>query len=68
MVNIVKGIFSCRHKHTSLPFPAIMATPGTSLDLDQSAPVTSDHYVVCLECGKRLLYNWSEMRLVKKTS
>ena len=66
VVNKVLGIFACRHKHTSLPFPAMMATiaPAT-LDENPEQPVTSNHYVVCLECGKRLSYDWSKMRLVK---
>ena len=44
----------------------MMATiaPAT-LDENPEQPVTSNHYVVCLECGKRLSYDWSKMRLVK---
>lgn len=40
------------------------AAPAT-LDENPEQPVTSNHYVVCLECGKRLSYDWSKMRLVK---
>ncbi len=66
VVNRVFGIFACRHKHTSLPFPAMMATAApATLDENPEQPVTSNHYVVCLECGKRLSYDWSKMRLVK---
>ncbi len=66
MVRKVLKIFACRHKHTSVPFPAMMASAGSEiLDKNPEQPVTSDHYVVCLECGKRLSYNWSEMRLVR---
>jgi len=66
VVNKVLGIFACRHKHTSLPFPAMMATAApATLDENPEQPVTSNHYVVCLECGKRLSYDWSKMRLVK---
>ena len=26
---------------------------------------TASHYVVCLECGKKFTYDWSEMRIVR---
>ena len=68
MVEKVLGIFGCRHKHTSLPFPAVMAQAGlATIDESPEQPVTSTHYVVCLECGKRLSYDWSQMRLVKSS-
>ncbi len=59
--------FSCKHKHMSKPFPAGMETVGRStLDWDPVQPVTTAHYVVCLDCGKHLSYDWSEMRIVKE--
>jgi predicted transcriptional regulator len=66
MVKKVLQIFACRHKHTSVPFPAVMASASSAtLDENLEQPVTSDHYVVCLECGKRFSYDWSQMRLVR---
>ena len=65
MVKVLK-IFACRHRHTSLPFPAMMASSPATIDEDVEEPVTSNHYVVCLECGKRLSYDWSTMQFVKR--
>ena len=66
MVKKVLEIFACRHKRISVPFPAMMAASGTAtLDGKPERPLTSDHYVVCLECGKRFPYNWSRMGQVK---
>lgn len=68
MLKKVLQIFACRHKHTSVPFPAMMAAPGSAaLEKDVEQPVTCDHYVVCLECGRRFSYDWSQMRLVKSS-
>ena len=67
---MVKGFlrifFRCRHKHISQPFPAEMAHAGSSsIDWDPMQPITSNHYVVCLDCGKRFSYDWTKMQVVK---
>jgi len=50
-------VFGCGHRHTSFP-----RTPkrSTAVGAEQSAP--ADTYVVCLECGRHLPYDWATMR------
>jgi hypothetical protein len=48
----------CSHKKTTFPF--------TPLRRDAAPNATRNGtYVVCLDCGKELAYNWKEMRLVQ---
>jgi hypothetical protein len=58
--------FGCRHTHLSVPFSVHMVreheghldTPAAEL------PSGCSHYVVCLQCGRRFGYDWSEMKIV----
>ncbi len=53
---------TCRHKRTSQPFAAAVATvtaPGGQWDTVGSGP---SHYIVCLDCGKKIAYDWANMR------
>ena len=54
---------SCNHRKTTQPFLAAAA----SNDSGEWETVTSgaSHYVVCLDCGKKFMYDWGEMRIVK---
>jgi hypothetical protein len=54
----------CRHKRTSQPFAAAVASPrAKSSSWDPVAPA-GRHYVVCLDCGTKFDYDWKEMRIV----
>ena len=55
---------SCRHRNMSHPFAA--AAPRASA-ADDWEPVAQagGHYVVCLDCGKKFQYDWSNMRIVR---
>ncbi len=58
---------SCRHRHTSQPFTAASsyasaATHSSDWETVGNGP---SHYVVCLDCGKKFAYDWSEMRIVR---
>jgi hypothetical protein len=46
-------VFGCTHRRTTFPL-----TPTKKSGLPQSQT-----YVVCLECGKQLAYDWKEMRI-----
>ena len=58
---------SCRHGHLSQPFPASRSGTHSHSHTEWEA-VTGDgagHYVVCLDCGKHFVYDWSRMQLIK---
>jgi hypothetical protein len=52
MFSLVDALFGCTHRHCT--FPRTSKKPGT----------ISTTYVVCLDCGRELPYDWQEMRLV----
>jgi hypothetical protein len=52
------ALFGCWHTHYSFP---LTVRPGTRRS--RAASVTGT-YVVCLNCGKELPYDWQEMRIV----
>ena len=51
---------SCRHKNTSQPFAAAVATTATGEW--EKVGVGPSHYIVCLDCGKKFPYDWANMR------
>lgn len=56
----------CRHRHLSKPFALNSATSQDSSDARwERANPRAEHYVVCLDCGKRFAYDWNAMRLVR---
>ncbi len=60
---------TCSHRHTSQPFSAASHAASTSDDWDaisaNSGSAPWSHYVVCLDCGKKMGYDWDRMRIVK---
>ena len=57
---LLNAIFGCGHRNTTFPLTAIRK-PG-SLATHSSANRT---YVVCLDCGTELNYDWATMRVGK---
>ena len=55
---VLNALFGCWHTHYSFPQTV---RPGTRRN--RAASVTGT-YVVCLDCGKELPYDWQEMRIV----
>ena len=54
---------SCRHRKLTKPFAAAtQSAVGSDWEPVYSGP---GHYVVCLECGKKLGYDWQAMRVIK---
>jgi hypothetical protein len=51
-------LFGCWHSHYSFPI-----TLRPSSRRSQAAALTGT-YVVCLDCGKELPYDWKEMRVI----
>jgi len=55
-------VFGCWHNHYSFP---ITVRRGARRN---SAASLTGTYVVCLECGKELPYDWKEMRILGSPS
>jgi len=56
------AVFGCWHGHYSFP---ISVRSGSRRS--QAAALTGT-YVVCLDCGKELPYDWKEMRVIATQS
>ena len=59
MINkVFEAFFGCWHNHYSFP---MTVRPGVRRN--QAASVTGT-YVVCLDCGRELPYDWQDMRVI----
>jgi hypothetical protein len=60
---------TCSHRHITQPFSAAPRAASRSDDWDTvssaATPQTFNHYVVCLDCGRKMAYDWERMRIVK---
>ena len=70
MVNKLLQLLSirCSHKKLSQPFAASVGAPrrrAVNADWDAPAPPVP-HYVVCLDCGHKFDYDWTNMRLIER--
>jgi len=58
MARLFDAFFGCWHSHYSFP----MTIRQKNLRGNAAASVTGT-YVVCLDCGKELPYDWTEMKV-----
>jgi len=58
--------FRCRHTNVTQPFAsAIPVDYERHTDWQPVSTTTSmSHYVVCLDCGRKFGYDWSQMRTI----
>ena len=63
IAKIMDAFFGCWHSHYSFP---MTVRPGAH-SRTKVASITGT-YVVCLDCGKELPYDWKEMRIVDSAS
>lgn len=61
VAKLYDAIFGCRHGNYSFP---MTTRRGTSRSM---AAAHTGTYVVCLDCGKELSYDWKQMRIVNPT-
>ena len=54
---ILSGLFGCWHTHYSFP---ITVKKGRR----SPAAFATGTYVVCLDCGKELPYDWKQMKII----
>ena len=57
ITKLVEAVFGCRHSNYSFPI-----TTKPALRRTAAAAITGT-YVVCLDCGTELPYDWSEMHI-----
>jgi hypothetical protein len=61
---LVNSLFGCSHRRTTFPLTPLRKTGGF-----QAPNATRlGTYVTCLDCGKELAYDWTEMRVGKPVS
>jgi hypothetical protein len=67
MVNKILQLLSirCSHKKISQPFAA-SSPMRRAVNAQWDTPgAATRHYVVCLDCGHKLEYDWNQMRVVE---
>lgn len=62
VAKLLDAFFGCWHTHYSFP---LTIRPGVRRN--RAASLTGT-YVVCLDCGKELPYDWQEMRVVTEAT
>jgi hypothetical protein len=68
MVNKILQLLSirCSHKKLSQPFAAAVANGRRAVNSDWDMPAPAgQHYVVCLDCGHKFEYDWTNMRVIE---
>ena len=61
IAKLMDAMFGCRHSNYSFPI-----TTKPALRRTAAAAITGT-YVVCLDCGTELPYDWSEMHVLAAT-
>jgi hypothetical protein len=56
------AVFGCAHQHYGFPM-----TIRAGKRRNPAASLTGT-YVVCLDCGKEMAYDWNEMKIIKSQS
>jgi hypothetical protein len=65
IAKLVDAFFGCWHSHYSFP---ITIRPGSRNGSRPSAAALTGMYVVCLDCGKELPYDWQQMKVIASPS
>jgi hypothetical protein len=56
----------CHHRRISKPFAAARSQASSGGEWESvNATQSGSHYVVCLECGKKFGYDWSQMKMIR---
>ena len=58
IAQVFDAMFGCWHSHYSFPITVPRGSRRTG------AALATGTYVVCLECGKELSYDWQRMKVV----
>ena len=57
---------ACNHRNTSKPYAATVGTDTHSTGAWESVGSGPQHYVVCMDCGKKFPYDWANMHIVTR--
>jgi hypothetical protein len=60
--SLMNAFFGCSHRRTTFPMTPMRKNGGFST----GTMVRNETYVVCLDCGQELPYDWDEMRVGKR--
>ncbi|QOY86432.1 TraR/DksA C4-type zinc finger protein [Paludibaculum fermentans] len=58
LADLIEWLFGCQHRRTTFP----LTLPDRERDSGTPA-VDQETYVVCLECGRHIPYDWKKTRL-----
>jgi hypothetical protein len=63
LAGVANSLFGCSHRRTAFPvtFPA-------SASADGPHSTQAEVYVVCLDCGHHLVYDWTTMRVTRQSA
>lgn len=61
LVYLLDWLFGCSHRRTTFPI-----TLRGSASVDRQRGVEAETYIVCLECGRHLAYDWTRMRITRQ--
>jgi hypothetical protein len=56
---------ACAHRKLSKPFAVDLDNGYKTADWMPVGHSGPSHYVVCLDCGKKFSYDWSNMRVLR---
>lgn len=57
------AVFGCWHNNYSFPISVRSGSARSASRKSKAASLTGT-YVVCLDCGKEMPYDWKEMRVI----
>ena len=57
MSRLVDALFGCPHKHCTFPITAKSGQPRANGQMNAGT------YIVCLDCGKEIGYDWKQMKV-----
>jgi hypothetical protein len=63
IAKLYDAVFGCGHSHYSFPHSVRLASRQRN-----SAASLTGTYVVCLDCGKEMPYDWQEMKVIHSPS
>jgi hypothetical protein len=56
----------CSHRKLTQPFAASSAVRRAANSSWDVPTAPAQHYVVCLDCGRKFEYDWAQMRIVNR--
>ena len=62
--SLMNAFFGCSHRRTTFPMTPMRKNGG----FKAGTLVRSETYIVCLDCGRELPYDWDEMRVGKRVA